>query len=251
MPAPAAGALAIIERLIEHGFKILPLKGKKPNWDILGPDGSVKHATANLKCISTWMARRVNLGATIPDSSIIHIDIDPRPGHRPETSPTWLPENTWAYVTGGELPGLHIFYRVPAGVTVRNQDLARGIEVLEAGLYGVIPPSVHPKTGNQYYWLKRWAIERDRLCFEAVEKAEWVRPVFLLGLTSARTRRLISGNELAYFHKVDQYCWRRMNDPDIRKIRAEFGGTAVQSAYQELYFRGKRRRTLIVSECRA
>lgn len=98
------------------------------------------------------------------------------------------------------------------------------------------------------------ANERDKACFAAIERAEFVRPIFLLGCArdaSARTRRVIAGNDLKYFHLVDKYIWKRMSDPDIRKLRAEYGGTCIYGAYMSLYYRGRRRLTPIMAECRA
>ena len=97
-----------------------------------------------------------------------------------------------------------------------------------------------------------WALERDRLCLAAVEKAEMVRPCFLLGCasdTSERLRHAIQGHDrCAYFHMVDQYIWRRMSHPDVRKLRAEYGGTAIYGAYMSLYYRGNRRLTPVMME---
>jgi hypothetical protein len=39
--------------------------------------------------------------------------------------------------------------------------------------------------------------ERDKACLAAIEQAEMVRPIFLLGCTSERVRRVIAGNDPA------------------------------------------------------
>jgi hypothetical protein len=72
------------------------------------------------------------------------------------------------------------------------------------------------------------ANERDRACLAAIEKAEMVRPIFLLGCASEASERLRNAihhnSRLEYFHLVDQYIWRRMSDPDVSKLRSIYGG---------------------------
>jgi hypothetical protein len=93
--------------------------------------------------------------------------------------------------------------------------------------------------------------ERDKTCLAAIEQAEMVRPIFLLGCTSERVRRVIAGNDPEYFHLVDQYVWKRLSDPDVRELRSIYGGTAIYGAYMTLYYRGRRRLTPIAAERRA
>ena len=96
---------------------------------------------------------RVNLGATTPDDSLLHIDIDPQ--HGGKVGPLKLKaKETWTYESGGG--GLHLIYRIPAGVQISHDDelLGEGIDVLHSGYYGVIPPLIYPKTASPYTWVE-------------------------------------------------------------------------------------------------
>lgn len=71
--------------------------------------------------------------------------------------------------------GSHRFFRLPAGVEVRNsvRDLGPGLDVRGEGGYVVAPPSIHP-TGGRYLWTRAprqgeplpeapaWIVERVR-----------------------------------------------------------------------------------------
>jgi hypothetical protein len=56
--------------------------------------------------------------------------------------------------------GHHIYYRHP-GVGVPNSAgrLALGVDVRGDGGYVVLPPSVHPRTGRPYVWVRREPVE--------------------------------------------------------------------------------------------
>ena len=142
--------LARIERLTEVGLRVLPCKGKRPFED----DWPNK-ATADIDRIASWLRHGYNLGATTPDDTILHIDVDRRNGGFTDDLDIPLEcRNTWAYMTGGEVPGPHILYKVPTGVTLGHGKRGVGIDVLWKGKQGIIPPSVHPDTGNPYQWVR-------------------------------------------------------------------------------------------------
>ena len=82
------------------------------------------------------------------------LDIDPRhDGH-----------DTWdTIVAGHDLPvtrchasgrndgGFHIWFRNPNGHELKDRD---GIDVLHHGhRYSILPPSLHPETGQPYTWV--------------------------------------------------------------------------------------------------
>ena len=48
--------------------------------------------------------------------------------------------------------GLHLWYRVPAGVRLGNRTLATGIDVRHCRGYVLAPPAIHP-SGHVYRWL--------------------------------------------------------------------------------------------------
>lgn len=90
-------------------------------------------------------------------SGVIVVDIDP--GHGGQVDADLMPRT--AYVrTGGNPPGLHAYYAHP-GVPVpcSQSRLAPGVDVRADGGYAVLPPSVHPRTGRPYVWIRREPVE--------------------------------------------------------------------------------------------
>ncbi len=140
---------ARVMALLDAGMAILPLSGKAP-CRVLAPRG-VYSAVTDRERIAGWMQRGLNLGATSPDGRIFHLDIDPRNGGDAQSLRLAV---TWAYWTGRGDNGAHILYRVPQGVTLGSASLGPGIDVLGPGKYGVIPPSIHPGTGQPYRWVE-------------------------------------------------------------------------------------------------
>lgn len=75
-----------------------------------------------------------------------------------------LPD-TWRAITGSG--GVHLIFRVPEGVTVRNQQatgnrVAPNIDVRGQGGQIVVAPTLHPETLNAYAWehgFEPWALE--------------------------------------------------------------------------------------------
>lgn len=96
-------------------------------------------------------------GRTGAPSGVVAVDIDPR--HGGQVNRELMPRT--AYVrTGSNPPGLHLDYRHP-GVCVPNSvgRLGPGVDVRGDGGYVVLPPSVHPRTGRPYEWVRRVPVE--------------------------------------------------------------------------------------------
>jgi hypothetical protein len=108
--------------------------------------------------IRRWWARwpDANLGLACAPSGLVVVDIDPRHGgdvtwdrlvaaHGPALT------DTVACRTGGG--GHHYYFRVPAGVTLRDGAgrLGQGVDVKANG-YVLLPPSRHA-SGQPYAWL--------------------------------------------------------------------------------------------------
>lgn len=117
------------------------MPGKKPvkaNWET-APGLSADDA-------ETWLAQGGNIGVRCGDGLLV-VDCD---GDRPDG----LPE-TPAVQTGGG--GMHLYYRVPEGTTMRVGNTVRHIHPTTdtRGVKGqvVYPPSIHAKTGALYEWL--------------------------------------------------------------------------------------------------
>lgn len=136
-----------------RGWRVVPLRGKNPA-PLLGADWPHK-ASSTPAAAAGWWARwpDANVGV-IPDTNFLAIDVDPRHGghddlHHLERKLGELP-TTPAYLTGGPDNGWRLLLAHP-GVDVKP-NLADGIELRDRNRQIVMPPSVHPDTGNVQHW---------------------------------------------------------------------------------------------------
>lgn len=155
------GELDNIRRLIGEDLSIVRCIGKAPNGSIY----SKKVTTTDLAIVAHWMKQGYNLGVTTTTGSRLHIDVDPRwGGDMEQLTNKYKLRRTWACWSGGEpvelngklQRGAHLFYRAPTGVQFCSDATSLGnhISVLGHGLQGIIPPSIHPESGNSYTWMK-------------------------------------------------------------------------------------------------
>jgi hypothetical protein len=113
-------------------------------------------ATMDPDVIKAWWLRWADamIGAVVPDTCIV-IDIDPRNGgdlkklvaivgDLPPTLTVWSGRNDG---------GRHLYYQRPTG-TLTSIRLPEGID-LKANGYCILPPSIHPATGQPYRWEER------------------------------------------------------------------------------------------------
>lgn len=105
-------------------------------------------------------------------SGIVVVDIDPANGGR--VHPELMPPT--AYVRTGS-GGLHLYYQHPGHpVPCSAGRLSPGIDVRGDGGYVILPPSVHPRTGRPYVWVRRGPVEEMppalvAACMPAPERA--------------------------------------------------------------------------------
>jgi hypothetical protein len=151
-PALLNAALAYARR----GVPVFPCEpgGKRPLtyngfWD----------ATTEARRIRAWWGRWPAANVGVPTgrrSGLLVLDVDPRDGGfeslavlEREGGPR--PETARARTGGG---GVHVFFRYPAGETVRNSagTLGSGLDVRGEGGYVVVPPS---RTQSAYGWIDR------------------------------------------------------------------------------------------------
>jgi hypothetical protein len=173
-PRPAA-ALALARR----GVAVFPLAGKVP---LIRGGRGVLDATTDLDVVREWwrMAPGANIGARVPDDRIV-VDVDPRNGghvglaqlvtaHGP--LPTTL--TTWSGRGDG---GRHLWWLRPPG-RLTSRQLPDGIDLKTSTGYVVVPPSLHPATGQPYRWEKR----------EIVAPPQWLTRLLLDERPSAEPR---------------------------------------------------------------
>ena len=151
--------LIMIEYALRYaalGWAVLPV-----STDSKGPIGQltphgVKDATADPATIREWWTARpdANIGVACGEpSGIVVLDLDARSGGiefyqaMVEENGGALPEGVLESHTGGG--GFHYFFRFNGE---RKCVIAPGCEVISTGGYIVVPPSVHPTTGNRYEW---------------------------------------------------------------------------------------------------
>jgi hypothetical protein len=137
------------------GLRLVPLreKSKKPRQR-----GWPGKATVDPRLIKGWPRkwRDGNLGIAT-GGGIIAVDVDPRNGgdksfkrliaeHGP------FPPTAEALTGTG---GRHFLFRIPADRPIGCRNTWRpGIDIKGEGGYIVVEPSVHPKSGKEYVWLR-------------------------------------------------------------------------------------------------
>jgi hypothetical protein len=158
--------------------------GKHP-LSALVPNG-LKSATRDQKVITDWWTAWPAANVAIATGAVVVMDIDPR--HGGDASLAQLEARngkvapSWRVRTGGG--GLHVYFRAPSGITIKNSAglLGAGIDVRGHGGYVVAPPSKHI-SGKSYEWaegkdlapMPQWlitALEQPRLK-QPVAAQEW------------------------------------------------------------------------------
>lgn len=137
-------------RLAAAGWPVLPLRGKIPTTA-----HGVKDATTDPATIERWWpgSAQHNIGAQVPRSLIV-LDIDPQNGGSLEAlraaAGGYLPPTLTVH-SGRGTGGRHLYFLHPGG-PVTSTRLPEGIDVKTDRGYCVMPPSLHPATGQQYRW---------------------------------------------------------------------------------------------------
>ncbi|HEV7680006.1 MAG TPA: DUF3987 domain-containing protein [Candidatus Dormibacteraeota bacterium] len=143
-----AAALA----LAAEGFRVIPLQArdKRPlldNW----PDRATTHVEQIGLWWRTWPEANVGIAT---GNGLVVIDLDAGGQDTLKVLEAELGElpSTRSVTTGSS--GLHLYFRLPAGVTQGNSArrlLGAGIDVRADGGQVVAPPSIHPN-GRPYVW---------------------------------------------------------------------------------------------------
>src|SRR5688500_15608392 len=139
--------------LAAAGWQVFPCWWAGPR----GKSPITKHghleATTDPNQIRVWWDRwpYAMIGAPVPDSAIV-IDIDPRNGGSLEAleAITGALPATLAAWSGRNDGGRHLYFRRPAG-QLTSTRLPDGIDLKSNG-YCILPPSIHPATGQPYRW---------------------------------------------------------------------------------------------------
>ena len=139
--------------LAAAGWEIFPCKWTGPAAKAPLTVNGHHDATTNPDKIKAWWGKwpHAMIGARVPASTIV-IDIDPRNGGSLEaleaiTGPLPATLSAWS---GRKDGGRHLYFRRPAG-QLTSTKLPDGID-LKANGYCILPPSIHPATGQPYRW---------------------------------------------------------------------------------------------------
>lgn len=155
------------------GWYVFPVQGIRDGRCTCGVDcdspGKHPHvkgwpnvATTDSKLIAPWWLQwpDANIGVACGPSGLLVVDIDPRHGgHKSLERLEGLHGRfyqTRARTGGG---GLHLFFKKPAGTTVKSRSNAfgnayPGIDIRTDGGFIVLPPSLHV-SGMRYQWEDR------------------------------------------------------------------------------------------------
>lgn len=141
-----------------NGYSVFPLKGKVPYTAngfkdaVTIDENDGQSATDAEHQIHAWWERwpNANIGMVVPDKLVI-LDFDPRNGATVESLGDLPP--TYSVLSGRGDGGMHRYYMRPAlpeGCTFTKTRLPEGVDLQAAGKYVVVPPSIHPATGQPY-----------------------------------------------------------------------------------------------------
>lgn len=139
-----------------RGWYVFPLQPRRK--EPLTAHG-VHDASNNVAVVERWWVEwpESNIGLDVHRSGFVVVDLDPGRGglanwERLCGDYGLTPFTTLRTRTGGG--GVHLLYRAPLGLTLRNSNdkLGPGVDVRGRGGYIVLPPSLHPN-GQTYVWI--------------------------------------------------------------------------------------------------
>jgi hypothetical protein len=139
--------------LVDHGWAVFPCIPEGPKAKAPLTTNGHHDASRDPGQITAWWTRwpYAMIGAPVPDSLLV-LDVDPRNGGsltELESLIGPLPTTLTAW-SGRNDGGRHLYYLRPAG-QLSSTRLPKGIDLKVNG-YCIVPPSIHPATGQPYRW---------------------------------------------------------------------------------------------------
>jgi hypothetical protein len=148
--------LAAAWALAAAAWEVFPCKWTGPYTKAPMTVNGHLNATMDPDQIKLWWTKWPNamIGAVVPDTCIV-IDVDPRNGGDLEKLVALVGDlpPTLTVWSGRNDGGRHLYYQRPAG-TLTSTRLPEGIDLKVNG-YCIVPPSIHPATGQPYRWESR------------------------------------------------------------------------------------------------
>lgn len=216
------------KQYFNYGWSLLPVKpeDKRPytqNWL------QYTKKRADWPMVENWFMHLSNAGIGVVTgsiSSIVVIDVESYCPQKIEDILAKYPTDLISRTGSG---GYHLFYQYPPNRTkISNRvRLMEGIDLRADGGFIVLPPTIHPKTGARYEWVKegqmgRFPLEILDIESQAISQDKWLSET-LKGVTEGG--RNDSAARLAgYFYKKgisDDIIelllveWNEKNDPPL------------------------------------
>lgn len=144
----------------ERGLRVLPIMpgGKRPPMRAWQDAATTDPETIRLWWTGLYADHGVGI-ATGTGSGVFVLDVDVSDGKAGDETLRELEDSygpltdTVRTITGSG--GAHHYYRMPAGVEIRNdagRKLGAGLDIRGEGGQVVAPPTIHPTTGMAYAW---------------------------------------------------------------------------------------------------
>ena len=155
-----ADALTAALDYAERGLRVLPIMpgGKRPPMRAWQDAATTDPETIRLWWTGLYSDHGVGI-ATGAGSGVFVLDVDVSDGKAGDETLRTLEDSygqltdTLRTITGSG--GAHHYYRMPAGVEIRNdagRKLGPGLDIRGEGGQVVAPPTIHPTTGMAYAW---------------------------------------------------------------------------------------------------
>lgn len=143
--------------LAGHGWAVFPCYGHGARAKAPRTAHGFHDASRDPDLIAEWWRRWPDalIGAPVPDTLLV-LDIDPRHGGSREALEATLgplPDTLTAWSGRGDGGG-HLYYLRPGG-RLTSTRLPEGVDLKHRGGYCILPPSLHPATGQPYRWEHR------------------------------------------------------------------------------------------------
>jgi len=135
-------------------WEVFPLRGKTPLIAARHGGRGVLDATTDLDQVAAWWERwpSASIGGRVP-AGVVVVDVDPRSGGDTSWADLVAEHGDLATLTawsGRGDGGRHLFIGHPGG-RLRG-SIGIGLDIKTHRGYTVLPPSLHPDTGNPYRW---------------------------------------------------------------------------------------------------
>ena len=181
------------------GFEVFPLRGKVPAISKTAGGHGVFDATVDLEQIGAWWERypTANIGGRVP-AGVIVVDLDPRHGaleHLAQLEAEHRTICTRTSWSGRGDHGRHFWFSHP-GEKLTASRLPDGWDLKTHAGYVVLPPSIHPDSGQPYRW------DDPAAPIEAMPA--WLADLLRSAVPAAPTKRtlrtMFDGDSIADWH---------------------------------------------------